>query len=665
MNSLKVIGLLLAWGSLTLSAAAAVLRPWTPVQVRADQLSCWGRTYDFRNELLPAQVVSLGQPLLAAPVRLLAGSPFRLTGQRVVSHTPEKVVWRREGSCAGLTVVVEVTVEYDGLAWFVVRLPRGGQVPRLSLEIPFRTAGAPFIHYSICDGAWIRPFPFAGAVADLPPDWHYRFLSEMWLGDDERGLSWCCESDEAWDLQAPDRATALLTQGQERVLRFTWVDHEKALARGTTFAFGLEATPSRPLPADWRSFRVFHYPGYYGLWRGRTGEGLLKGIDADALVKAGVKVVALHAWWANEVCGFKPADEADFRAFLDQMHRHGLRVQVYFAANMASQQMIETVPGASDWPRGLHPPEWGIWKGGLHDEKQYTGRCVCPRAKGWADHLVKGIARMLDDYPIDGIYWDHHPLLCAAAAHGCGYERTIDGQTERRPTAAILPLRDIVRRVYLLCQEKRKDPIITLHSSWIIVPAVNFADTLMDGENMARARQSYLANGGTIEEMPLSLWRAELRAQKWGLIPEYCMYPSPDHLPTDQVLSYAWLHDVGVRAMDQAGLAALLPSWQAFDRADLTHATFHGYWDLPRLVEGSDRVKVSAYCHERACLLVVANPSAEDQTVTIHTGGLLRQVAAATDAITGSKLELAENGDLPCTVPARRFRLIRAAEGSH
>jgi len=60
-----------------------------------------------------------------------------------------------------------------------------------------------------------------GSVANsgfLPADgWAYAFKPFVWLGDEDRGLAWFCESDENWSPADPQRALTI-KRCEDRVL---------------------------------------------------------------------------------------------------------------------------------------------------------------------------------------------------------------------------------------------------------------------------------------------------------------------------------------------------------------------------------------------------------------------------------------------------------------
>ncbi|MFN3422072.1 MAG: hypothetical protein ACK40X_10160, partial [Armatimonadota bacterium] len=54
---------------------AEVPEPWTSVRVQVVgnevRISVWGRTYRFQNSSLPSSITTLGNELLATPIRLV------------------------------------------------------------------------------------------------------------------------------------------------------------------------------------------------------------------------------------------------------------------------------------------------------------------------------------------------------------------------------------------------------------------------------------------------------------------------------------------------------------------------------------------------------------------------------------------------------------------
>ncbi len=116
----------------------------------------------------------------------------------------------RDLACEQADMLVTTEVEFDGFVtvdWSLTLKP-GQALDGLAVEIPLRPEHAKYLY------TWptVRP----GA---LKADFASRFKPIVWLGDEDRGLSWVCESDESWLLSDPERAVQVLKRDREVVLR--------------------------------------------------------------------------------------------------------------------------------------------------------------------------------------------------------------------------------------------------------------------------------------------------------------------------------------------------------------------------------------------------------------------------------------------------------------
>ncbi len=75
---------------------------------------------------------------------------------------------------------------------------------------------------------------------DLDPNGKYG-----WLGDDQRGLCWFCESNRGWN--APGNGEIELLPGKDaRLLRINFIRQPVTLGEPRKFTFGLMPTPVKP-----------------------------------------------------------------------------------------------------------------------------------------------------------------------------------------------------------------------------------------------------------------------------------------------------------------------------------------------------------------------------------------------------------------------------------
>ncbi|NPV47029.1 MAG: hypothetical protein HPY69_08715 [Armatimonadetes bacterium] len=245
----------------------AVPAPWTPLQVQGDSVKPWGRSYRFAGSPLPTEVITRDASVLAGPVqltgrvngRLLAwrGSPVRFTSRR-----PAAVVLTGTQTSDALELAGTTTIEYDGMIRCDLELsPTSGAatVQELTLEIPLKAQHARYLYHF--PGAW-------GSVANsafLPPEgWTHGFKPFIWLGDEDRGFSWFCESDQNWFPLDTKDMLRIERRGEVVVLKCRLIRDEQRLGEPLRYTFGFEATPCKqPEKTVW-DYRITHH-GNYGI----------------------------------------------------------------------------------------------------------------------------------------------------------------------------------------------------------------------------------------------------------------------------------------------------------------------------------------------------------------------------------------------------------------
>jgi len=241
--------------------------PWTALVVDGTAVKPWGRTYRFERSLLPTAVVTRDASVLAGPVRLVARVAgktvdWRSDGVSCRERHADSVVLAGRSSVAGLTLRGTTTVEFDGMLRADLELvPDRGpvEVESLQLEVPFHPQYARYLYQF--PGRW-------GSVANsgfLPATgWVNAFKPMLWLGDEERGLAWFCESDQNWLLDEPKRAITIERQPAAVTLRCQLIDHPFKVESPLAYTFGLQATPvKQPEKTVW-DYRITHH-GRYGL----------------------------------------------------------------------------------------------------------------------------------------------------------------------------------------------------------------------------------------------------------------------------------------------------------------------------------------------------------------------------------------------------------------
>ncbi len=256
-----------SWFGNQIGISDDVPAPWTPLVVGGSAVKSWGRDYRFDRSLLPTEIVTSGASVLASPISLVgrvAGRPVTWGNESIrFDHiTPTCVTGSGSATAEGLKVTGKTTVEYDGMIRVDIEIAPSGKsvnIEELLLEMPVRADNARYLYHF--PGQW-------GSVANsgfLPESgWSHAFKPFVWLGDEDRGLAWFCESDENWSPADPKRALTIERSEGRAVLRCHLIERATELKDPLKYTFGFQATPVKnPDKTVW-DYRITH-SGNYGL----------------------------------------------------------------------------------------------------------------------------------------------------------------------------------------------------------------------------------------------------------------------------------------------------------------------------------------------------------------------------------------------------------------
>jgi len=669
-------GLLFAIAAQCAPAAASespeLISPWTPVIVKSDasgvQVEVWGRSHRIANAALPSSIVTAGEEILAAPIRL-AG---RVDGKPIEWKRGGNLVFRADrseaivsGWQAGEELIVNTTtrIEFDGMMRVdLVVLPQHKKSPKLEqlwLETPLKPRWARLFHYF--PGRW-GSAAGSGAMPDkglvLP------FKPFVWLGREEGGLGWFAESDQAWRPQSPDRVVEVVPQAGEVVLRLRLLESASRLP--LTWTFGFQATPVKPWPKDFHEWRLWHVPQlgvgstlpvpreWWLCHRAFPDRKPLPTLDRAAAL--GVKTAVFHEDWTPIQNYPMTTPEAEFKAIVDACHERRMKVLVYHG--------YELSPLAPEWAElsdeVLVKDTQGNITPGWYRHPEQRDFKVCYNSV-WRDRLADGIEQARQRYGFDGLYLDGtvEPWPCCNERHGCGY-RAADGS--RRPTYPIFGVRRLMRRLYGMFHPR--GGLINAHqSTCCVTPTLAFAHSYWDGEQFAGGELS----GDPLKNLPLDAFRAEFMGRNFGVPCEFLAYERPPHWTYDHALAFSLLHDVRVRPCGLAALEKVAPIWDAMTRFGVSDAQWHPYWEADPLAAAEpESVKASLYLRPAAggskarALLVVSNLSADRSAtaqVTLAADRMGMGADRATDALSGAKLPCVR-GRLSVPLQPMRMRVL-------
>ena len=638
-----------AWLGNRLGIPTKVPRPWTPIRRQGNALTCWGRTCQWEKALLPSQITTQGQLLLARPIGLIArvnGETIRCTEPSVrLTANAMKAEVASKAVLGPLSVSAEAWMEFDGFIWTKLTLtgPRDASVERLSLEIPYRTEIATLWH------ANLRPGHVSGKVART----HLAIngYPYSWIGNEVGGLQWCTDRPHAWPVARKDHMVEIEPGERETVFRVTFIDGKRSMAEPFEVAFGLHATPVRPYPKGWRDLEP------------------------------------LNCWWCqwsihreghtSGPCGYPvPSPDGRWRKSLKLMTERGKGKPPfpYMALSSFWLGAPEYRVFRSEWARTNFAPApldttAGPWA--------KTG--VCHEAQSFVDWRIWRIHKSFKDNPdlakgVRDMYLDVTSApACGNVSHGCGV-RTQDGTLIKR--YGILGMREFQKRLYCLLQKHWPKMMIINHESGKMhMSQLAFCHIMVDGESTFHNPPYTLDKTNYYELLKLEDWRAEYMGINYGTVPVFLPQParrvhgnkalwrhvmSETGIPASQhVVGMLLVHDIipWPAYMHPEPFARVRAMKDAFGWDD--ELSFIGYWTQHDMasVEADQQPVVTSICRRPGkALIVVMNNSDREARVQLKLSPATLGVGEVTelvDAYAGPTVEY-ENVDVEAHLAGKR-----------
>lgn len=246
--------------------------PFTHVGVRGQEVAVVGRTHRMNGFGLWESVVVGGRELLAAPMSLRywvrgAEGKWEKVGGRVTGSKKRNIgVSEATAAAPAVKITTRSFVEMDGCMRVEMTLspgPKPEEIERLWLDIPLKASEARLLHETTDT---LRQ-NFAGAVPEgqgvvwdsrkghRGKSWRNAFTAYIWLGNPNRGLAWFAENDKGW-VTRKDHKEALqeiIREGDKVILRVHLINQPITLKEPRTIVFGLQASPTKPMPEGWRA----------------------------------------------------------------------------------------------------------------------------------------------------------------------------------------------------------------------------------------------------------------------------------------------------------------------------------------------------------------------------------------------------------------------------
>ena len=479
-----------SWFGNTIGISDKVPYPWTPVKADGLAVEVLNRKYVFGNGVLPEQILISGENILRGPVRVeLNGKPLQMKNRIISRKDTEAVV---EGKCAqdNVEMTMNSTVEYDGFMWhkFTLSSRRKGQtVERLQIVIPLKA------EYSTLMSAYDYTLAVTGRLKNWNGD-----VRPLWVGNADVGLAFAAEHSHNWRLDRVNRALETGIEKDGGSIRINLVSKGLKLDSPETFEFSLQATPAKPAAPEFRRMRFVSVKDVKTFLRDEN--------NADFLI-----------WWSGgwsevsqsggDVCYPKAKKSLTPARMNWKSGTSQVSVLPYFQLHETWGDSPEFKQFGYEWVCGPNLPVVVARK------TQDNRSPVCQASRSFQDFTLSGLKAFAEQADLRGFYFDMSmPVSCRNLRHGCGYVK--DGQV--LPTTNIRGARNMVKRIYTMLAERRKDVCIVYHNSGQICPQVHgFAGAFINGENFV---SRLYKNRGYEEILRPDVYLAGYRGQHFGVV---------------------------------------------------------------------------------------------------------------------------------------------------
>jgi len=591
--------------------------PWTPIVRKGDSLECWGRKVIYAGSLLPARIASRGKELLARPIALVAernGRAVRPTGVKLkwTDVTPLRARFEAVARLGDLKVRASGWMEYDGFIWTKISIPAApkAEIARLRLEIPLRPEIATLQH----GGLRMHFKPRDGKVHA----WKFPILWQpfIWLGNEDAGLQWSTDNDYSWRNAKPDETVSLTPGKDEVLLTVSFIDHPVKLDGPLEYAFGLHATPVKPLPRDWRRYDAGFNCARITLGKPSRGEWAIFYQKWNAQTAATPK----------GVFGYQAAGPGT-RELIKGTNADGVRPLLYWNVNTVWRAAPAYRAFRSEWEPN-NPPALPF---------ETCGKTACGRVwrteRSFQDWAIWRYHKTLKDNPwlVDGIAGFYNDVVQGF----WGVEPRVDSDGLVQTRHELLGVRELQKRFYVFVQNEFPGKVLVNHQSGDThMSQLAFAHAYVTGENF-RGRPEIARDLGYYNALDLDQCRATLLGSQWGVpvvfLPE--VWGNNTRLFKKAVSSKEGL--AGARHLAGLLLAHDVIPWMAYVHplpfvrvAAMKQqfgwdekTAFTGYWKSSSLVGmESDKspVVVSVFTRPGKAMFVVMNNSDEDARVSLR-----------------------------------------------
>jgi hypothetical protein len=571
----------LRWLDSTLGTDDGIVGPYTPLEVDGHTVRCLGRQVHFAANGLFDSIRSGDQEILEQPLAWVIeteAGPLALTaaGLSIGQPGPGAVEWHAESAGEVVGWRCHGRMECDGHTRFqlTLRALQAIQVKDLRLEIPVRRAAATYLMGIGRMGGY------------RPPEYTWRWegpYDSFWLGDVPAGLH--CElrggnyhgpllsqfhppPPPTWSNGGQGGCT-IRDRGENCVLAQAFSGpRELAAGQELTFEWALLITPVKPLDSAAHFRQRYHHS-----------------IDIDQRVlDARPTVINVHhANAVNPYINYPFIAVERMREFVRTWQDHGMKVKIYYTVRELSNYAAEMWAlrslgheifaggggGGHTWLREHLVTDYAPWWFTFLEDGTSDASIGISGASRWYNYYVEGLAWLLQNVGIDGLYLDD-----------VAYDRVT------------------LKRMRKVMDRNRPGCLLDLHSNTAFShgPANQYAEFFPYIDSV------WFGEGFRFNEMSPDQWLVEASGIPFGLMGEV-------------LAQYGYSPWQGmIYGMSCRGVNPLWTLWDQFGIAD---AEMIGYW-APHCPIRTSHPQVLATVYRKPNQILVAVASWAPELVTVR-----------------------------------------------
>ena len=427
-----------------------VVYPYTPMKYVDNAIRVWGREYKIGNTLLPIQLLSQNKRLFADLPSFIATvnnkryavNNFKFT---LTKNTDAEIKMGFTATAGPLKLQGTLTTEFDGMMWYEFNLDPGQtplQISELIIEMPLTLGTGELFtaHF----------FGRENLTGKLKMPLSLKRYPSIWVGNADVGLAFFTESFQFWRNTDPNKTYRIEHRENADYWTVNLIDQPVTLNVSPTFhyEFGLQATPVKAIPSQFRSWRVFAHRPY----------NIMHPWQIDKSVK---KYPGSGGFFTPVFTSME-----DFRREQKNWHDKGVLFSVYLNPTLTSTDSTEYSIFRNEW---LNP---------------YNVYPECPNSS-FTDYTVYAVNELIKN-GLQSVYVDSCGAInCYNPGHGCGYR---DDKGETGLTYPIRGMRNYLKRIYSLLHQPGRDQsanFLWAHmSARTCAPFIAFVDFQCSGEEL-------------------------------------------------------------------------------------------------------------------------------------------------------------------------------------